>query len=189
MQKVWKFYKWFQSQDVWKDRRIPKSIPICYADNVAVRLTCRTHIALLGPADIESSHCEQTDRHRSELWYSRAENYRIIKNSWVNSFVDIKRRCQVSVIEAHVRLLPHFVKKGTGVGCWTFTAKFWVQFQASHVGFVADKEAIEEVFLRLLWFSSVTIILPMFLIQSIITDWRFIILTNLLCRSTTYKNK
>lgn len=69
---------------------------------MAVQLTCRPHISRLGPADSKSSHCEQTDRHRPKLWYSRAGNYRIIKHFWVNSFVDSKRRCQVSVIEARV---------------------------------------------------------------------------------------
>jgi hypothetical protein len=46
------------------DRRIPQCISVCYADSIAVRLTCRPHISLLRPADSKSSHCEQTDRHR-----------------------------------------------------------------------------------------------------------------------------
>jgi len=120
-----------------------KSIPVCYAESKAGRLTCRPHVSLLGPADSKSSHCEQTARHRRKLRHSRTGNYRIIKHSWVNSCVEIKRRCQVSVIESRVRLLTELYKgKVQRVGCRGFTEKFRVQSQASCVGYVADKEAI-----------------------------------------------
>jgi len=92
-----------------------------------VRLTCRPHVSLLGSADSKSGHCEQTDRHRRKLCYSRAGNYRIIKHSWVNSCVDIKRRCQVS------DCLPNLTKKGAAVSCRAFTVKFRVRSQASHL--------------------------------------------------------
>jgi hypothetical protein len=56
---------------------------------VAVWLTFSPHFCVLGPADMKSGHCEQTDSHRHKLWYIIAGNYRIIKHVWVNSFVDV----------------------------------------------------------------------------------------------------
>ena len=122
-------------------------------------------MSILGAAAMKSGHCEQTDSHGHKLRYIMTGNYGITKHFWVNSFVDIERRCQVYANET--TFSPRTVCN-MEVSSRHLTAKFRVQSQASHVGFVAHKEAIGQVLIRLLSFSSVSINPPVFHVQSFI---------------------
>jgi hypothetical protein len=77
-----------------------------------------------------------------------------------HNVVLIQRDKRYHFVSTEVHLQNGRAMAQAAVSCWPLTAVAWVRAQINPVGFVVDKVALGQVFLRVLRFSPDNIIVP-----------------------------